>query len=132
MKKNLTRDRQRAALIREAEESAAALLREAAEWQADHPEATLEELEVEVLQLRQRFGAQLLNTLVRHRELQQPVPGPRCSKCGAEMHYKGEKDRTLPTTLGDLHLERSYYYCSACRQGVFPPGSGDRGDRGTV
>jgi hypothetical protein len=132
MKKDVTRDRQKAALIGEAEESAAALLREAAEWQADHPEATLEELEVEVLQLRQRFGEQLLNTLVRHREAQPPVPGPRCPECDAEMHYKGEKGRTLPTTLGDLHLERGYYYCSACRQGVFPPGSDAGGDSGTV
>lgn len=132
MKKDVARDRQKAELIREAEEAALTLLREAAAWQAEHPKATLEELEVEVLKLRNRFGEQLLNTLVQGQETELPVPEPRCPKCGAQLHYKDRKKRTLPTMLGDLHLERNYYYCSACRQGVFPPRSDVRHNHGTI
>ena len=84
--------------------------------------------EVEVLQLRQRFGAQLARVLVKHRAEAQPVPGPRCPECGDEMRYKGQKERKLVSMLGEVPLKRGYYYCSACRRSVFPPRSGTRAE----
>ncbi len=112
----------KAQVLAEAEAAMAELLVEAAEWQAAHPAATWDEIEVQVLQLRQRFGAQLGRVLARQRQEQQPVPGPGCPECGAEMRYKGQKERRLVSMLGAVPLERGYYYCSACRRGVFPPG----------
>lgn len=123
-KQRVVQEQARAALIEEAEAEMAGLLEEAVEWQATHPDATWDELELEVLQLRQRFGAQLARVLTRHRAEQQPVPGPRCPECGEEMRYKGQKERRLVSMVGDIPLHRGYYYCADCQRSVFPPGSG--------
>lgn len=50
------------------------------------------------------------------------VPGPVCSTCGAEMHYKGKKAKRLVSETGEVTVKRAYYYCEACRSGFFPPG----------
>jgi hypothetical protein len=91
MKKNVAQEQARAEILQTAEAEMAALLEEAAEWQETHPNATWDELELEVLQLRQRFGQQLAQVLAKHRTERQPVPGPQCPECGEEMHYKGRK-----------------------------------------
>ena len=132
MKKSRQRDvAEEARLVeveREASEIATQLVGKAVAWQAAHPKATLEELEVALLQLRQEFGQELGRVLLEHRAATHPVPGPRCPQCGQEMQYKGGKSRHPPTTLGDLSFERAYYYCPQCHQGVFPPGSGTAPD----
>lgn len=122
-KQDLSGEVRQAEAQREAEAVATAVAHKAVAWQAAHPRATMEELEVEILQLRQEFGAQLARILLEHREAAHAVPGLRCAQCGREMQYKGDKPLHPATTLGDLAFERSYYYCSECDQGVFPPGS---------
>ena len=122
-KKALMQELAKAQLLREAEAQMAVLLEEAATWQEAHPEATWDELELEVLQLRQRFGVQLARVLTKQRSEMRPVPGPQCTECGHEMHYKGQKERQLVSMLGEVPLNRGYYYCSACQRSDFPPGS---------
>ena len=119
----ISRERVKAEIIKEAEEEMGRLLEEAAEWQVKHAESTWDELEVEVLKLRQRFGEQLARVMVKHREAARPVPGPECPECKKEMHYKGTKQREIVSTLGGVPLKRGYYYCSKCRRSIFPPGS---------
>jgi uncharacterized protein with PIN domain len=46
----------------------------------------------------------------------------RCPACGGQMHYKGQRGRDVVTEAGEVHVERDYYYCPACRRGLFPPG----------
>jgi len=132
MKKSTQRDLAAEARLAEAERKATAvaeeMARKAVAWQAAHPKATMEELEVAVLKLRQEFGSELARVLLEHREATRPVPGPRCPQCGHEMQYKGDKALHPPTTLGDLEFARAYYYCPECDQGVFPPGSGTAAD----
>ncbi len=122
-KQSVAQEQARAEILQAAEAEMAMLLEEAVEWQASHPDATWDELELEVLQLRQRFGAQLARVLTRQRAEQRPVPGPRCPECGEEMHYKGQKERRLVSMLGEIPLHRGYYYCADCQRSVFPPGS---------
>ena len=129
-KRDLAAEARLAGAEREAVEIAEALARKAVAWQAVHPKATLEELEVAMLELRKEFGQELARVLLEHREATHPVPGPSCPKCGCEMQYKGKKRLHPPTTLGDLAFERAYYYCPECDQGVFPPGSGVTPDAG--
>ena len=43
-----------------------------------------------------------------------------CPECGRKMRYKGQKKRELVTETGEVSLERRYYYCPTCREGVFP------------
>jgi len=45
-----------------------------------------------------------------------------CPECGEPMRYKGKRGRNLITETGEVRVERAYYYCPACRRGVFPPG----------
>ena len=123
IKKTIAEELTKAKLIHEAEAEMATLLAEAAEWQAAHPAATWDEIELEVLQLRQRFGAHLGRVMVKCREEQRPVPGPRCPECGKEMRYKGDKERCMVSLLGEIRLKRGYYYCSACQRSIFPPRS---------
>jgi len=91
-------------------------------WSKAHPHAKWDELEETVLKARQRFGERLLQTLVAEREETRPVPGPRCPQCGQEMHYKGQKTRQVVSSIGATPITRGYYYCSACKRSVFPPG----------
>lgn len=87
----------------------------------------LEQIEEEVLKLRAEFGQALLAAELAGQEAQQPA-AVQCPACGAEMRYKGRKAKQVASLAGDLAIERGYYYCPRCKQGIFPPGSpvGDR------
>ena len=81
---------------------------------------TLVEIEDLALHTRARVGEQVTVAMLENRR-GQSVPGPCCPQCGQEMQYKGEKHRYLRTRSGDVEVERAYYYCPACGQGLFPP-----------
>jgi len=36
---------------------------------------------------------------------------------------KGEKNNRVETRVGLMEIERGYFYCPQCKQGIFPPGS---------
>ena len=50
-------------------------------------------------------------------------PWPDCPACGQKMKTKGKRRRRIVTEAGEIEVERLYYHCSACGQGLFPPGS---------
>ena len=77
----------------------------------------------QVLALRQRLSEQMSQTVIEAQAAVRPVAGPRCEQCGAEMRYKGLTELQVSSWVGDLQLERGYYYCEQCRIGLFPPGS---------
>jgi predicted Zn-ribbon and HTH transcriptional regulator len=81
---------------------------------------SLSEIEDIALQVRERIGAEVTQTLVRQ-QAPLTVPGPVCERCGKEMHYKGMKKRRMVTRSGEIDWERPYYYCAECRRGIFPP-----------
>ena len=82
---------------------------------------TISDIEALVLDVRQELSEQLTEVLVQPGS-EPAVPGPVCSGCGQEMHYKGLKRRYVRTRMGDVQLERAYYYCPRCQRGFFPPG----------
>jgi len=83
---------------------------------------TLREIEALVLEAREEIGKRLTQVLVEAGTGRQVVPGPACAVCGGEMHYKGEREKQVVTQTGEVTLSRAYYYCEACKRGVFPPG----------
>jgi hypothetical protein len=91
-------------------------------WEDEHQRPNLTEIEDIVLALRKRMGEQMAQSVVDHQAAQSPVPGPTCLTCGREMHAKGRKRRRVESRAGSLPLERTYFYCEACRRRSFPPG----------
>jgi hypothetical protein len=46
-------------------------------------------------------------------------PALRCS-CGNDARYAGQRPKTFTTVLGEMTLERAYYYCDECKAGFCP------------
>ncbi len=116
-KPNPTRAAMKAELLAKAE----ATIDQFLDWveQTDRPNLT--QIEDAVLEFRQQMGQAMAETAVSVQPSVTPVPGPTCSQCGREMHYKDAKDKTITARVGAVKLERSYYYCPQCEQGLFPP-----------
>ncbi len=110
---------QKEAKLREVAEG---LIQQVLEWDEKNKTPNLTQIEDEVLMLRQRFGQEVTAVMVAGQESQQPAETPKCEKCGAEMRYKGGKERSIESRIGGLAIERGYYYCACCKSGIFPPG----------
>lgn len=85
-------------------------------------ELNLSQIEGVVGELKFELTSLLVESLVEVAANRQGGPGPACSGCGQEMHYKGIKRRRVITTQGEIDLSRGYYYCERCQRGFFPPG----------
>ncbi len=94
-------------------------------WRAQHPRATLYEIEAEV---DARLGAarsQLLAATALAAPEADPALDARstCPDCGAGMRWEGRQTRRLTTTHDhDVTLTRRYARCPRCGTGLFPPG----------
>jgi hypothetical protein len=91
-------------------------------WADSHAQPDLSEIEEMALELRKAFGQEIAQLAVDEQERRVVVPGPRCAKCGKEMHYKGTKGVAVESRAGGLKVERGYYHCPGCKESVFPLG----------
>jgi len=98
------------------------VIEEYLEWEAKHPQPDLKQIEEISMRLRKEFGQEMAQMAVEEQEERIPVPGPKCTKCGKEMRYKGEKATQVESRAGSLKIERGHYYCPECKESVFPPG----------
>ena len=117
MKRN--REEMKAEFIAKAE----MLFDELMEWDETTTEPTLTQIEDVVLKMRKRLGEEAAQIILEEQANKQPVPGPGCPECGKEMRNKGQKSNHVESRIGELEIERGYYYCPRCKQGHFPPGS---------
>lgn len=116
MKKS--REEKRARLRAKAEQ----VIEEYLEWEAQHPEPDLKQIEEITLRLRKELGQEMAQVAVDGQAERRPVPGPKCTKCGEEMRYKGEKATHVESRAGSLKVERGHYHCPECQESLFPPG----------
>jgi hypothetical protein len=92
------------------------------DWSAETAEPSLGQIEEVVLKLRQELSEKMAAGVVSGQEAVRPVPGPQCEGCGEEMSYKGTFPKQVSSWVGEVKLERGYYYCGPCQRGLFPPG----------
>jgi YgiT-type zinc finger domain-containing protein len=102
-----------------------------ADWRAQHPRATLSEIEGELDGRLARMRARMLErvaqqspaTTWRHAAREGEDAGPTCPQCGTRLEPHGRRTRRLRTSGGqELQLQRDYGVCPQCGQGLFPPG----------
>jgi hypothetical protein len=113
-----SKEEMKARLMKEAE----VVIDELLEWHLETDKPNLTQVEGKVLELRQRLSEQMSETVIENQAAVRPVPGPECAGCGVEMRYKGMKENRVQSWVGELKLDRGYYYCDQCRAGLFPPG----------
>ena len=115
---NKSRAEMKAELMKQAE----AIIDELLEWQAETERPNFNQVEEKVLELRKKLSEKMAQVTVEGQEAVRPVPGPACPGCQREMRYKGMKDNTVSSWVGEVTFRRGYYYCDPCQRGLFPPG----------
>ena len=112
-----SRAQRKARLMNQAE----AVIDKLLDWSDATPEPNLTQIEAIVLRSRKRLSEQMALEVINAQEAKRPVPGPQCPRCQQEMRYKGQKEVTVESWVGDLRIERGYYHCPDCKAGLFPP-----------
>jgi YgiT-type zinc finger domain-containing protein len=97
------------------------------DWRAQHPKATLREIEDELDRRWAQARARLLEDLALHSAAadwptDEETTPPTCPECGTPLQRHGQRTRTLQTHGGhDVALTRTYGTCPQCGRGLFPP-----------
>ena len=86
-------------------------------WREAHPEADLKAIEEQVRQIRRPLMGYLIRELLDLDESR-----PDCPACGKPMVFQGGRKVDIRGLEGDFELQRGYYYCRSCKEGLFPPG----------
>jgi hypothetical protein len=113
-----SRREMKAVMMKAAEETVDQLL----DWHEGTAAPDLTQMEEVVLRLRQALSEKLSETILANQGTVRPIPGPVCEGCGREMRYKGQYGKRVSSWVGELKIERGYFYCEGCRGGLFPPG----------
>jgi hypothetical protein len=97
------------------------------EWRAQHPKATLQEIETALDERLGRMRARMLQDVAlasQATDLRETPANerPRCSKWGTPLTHQSWQKRDLVTHHDHtVTLERSYALCPTCGEAFFPP-----------
>jgi len=91
------------------------------EAQLPQSDPTLAQVSETIWHLRQPLTAGVVQTIVEHAHQQElHRDALRCPTCGCLLKARPAVPRTARTMLGDIALERPYFYCRSCHQGRYP------------
>jgi len=79
----------------------------------------LESLELALRQTLHQAGAAALGELLQYpppSQVQRSLPCP----CGHQAQYRALRSKVILTAVGSVELQRPYYLCPDCSQGMFP------------
>jgi uncharacterized protein with PIN domain len=102
--------------------AADAMIEQLLDWHEESAAPSLMQIEDWVLELRERLGQRMAETVIEAQDARQLVEAPVCPQCGERMRYKDQKATQAETRVGLVKIERGYYHCARCRSGLFPPG----------
>lgn len=97
------------------------MIEEVLDWYEANERPTMNQIEMEVLVIREKLGQATAGALIQAQEAVHPEQVPVCPKCQEPMRHKGEKRKSIDGLIGTVGIERVYYYCSECETGLFPP-----------
>ena len=117
---NVRANRQRQALRAQLHERFDEWLDEV-EAQLPEAQATLAQISDTIWSLRQRLTAGVAQTMLAqsHQE-ERDRQSLRCATCDRRLRARASVRRTARTLVGDLEIERPYFYCRDCRVGTYP------------
>jgi predicted RNA-binding Zn-ribbon protein involved in translation (DUF1610 family) len=96
------------------------------EWVEQNPKATMAEIEREMMRRMAQLQARMMADILRAKATEQKAAGDErvvCPECGAEMHYRGDRERRLQAQGGqEVVFKRGYAVCPECGAAFFPPG----------
>jgi uncharacterized protein UPF0236 len=85
------------------------------------PEPTLAEVTETIWALRQQLTGGLTETIIQHtHQDEQSRQYTRCPTCEHLLKARNPVPRSVETMVGTVELERPYFYCRLCGQGVYP------------
>jgi len=85
------------------------------------PPATLSEVTATMWDLRQQLTGGITETIVAHaHEGERQRKQASCPRCARVLTVQEQVGRTVETMVGPVELERPYFYCRACRVGLYP------------
>src|SRR5918998_1481843 len=93
------------------------------EVEAQLPEAdvTLAQVSETIWSLRQGLTASVAQTMIEQSHIEErDCKSIRCATCDRLLSARPPVSRTVRTLVGDLNLERPYFYCRYCRAGTYP------------
>ena len=91
------------------------------ETQWHEPPATLPEVTATVWALRQQRTGDRTEPIVAHvHRGEHDRPQATCPRCHRVLRRRDLVCRTVETMVGAIALERPYFYCRVCREGVYP------------
>lgn len=103
------------------------VMTEMREWRAQHPKATLREMETELDARLNQMRARMLEDMALASAAADwadtpPAEQPTYRDYGQPLLLRGSDTRTLQTQGGqELHPHRQYGTCPACSAGLFSP-----------
>jgi hypothetical protein len=101
-------------------------------WNKARPEATLSEIESHARLKRRELMSHVLREMLTQHGTGEVVEGVSCPSCGQPMTYKGKPGVSLETREAPTRIDRAYYHCPSCSDGLFPPGSTAKSGAGSM
>lgn len=91
------------------------------ETQLPEPKPTLTQVSETIWTLRQSLTAGVAQTIVEQtHQGEREQKSLRCATCERLLKARPPVSRTARTLVGDVEIERPYFYCRSCRLGTYP------------
>ena len=94
---------------------------DALETHLPEPKPTLAQVSETIWMLRQFLTAGVAQTIIEQtHQAEREQQSLRCARCTRLLNARPPVSRTARTLVGDVEIERPYFYCRSCHLGTYP------------